>query len=142
MIDKIGVDTNVVNPEKADVEVLDNALLEGVVRYPGSGTLLDNENVFIFGHSSYLPVVHNLAYKAFNRLSELNLGDVIKLYSEKGEYLFKVTKLEIATADAALVEFGSGPKKKLILSTCDTFGKKSDRFVVEAEFIGNRLLIE
>ncbi len=139
IIDKIGVNSVVINPESADIDVLDQALLRGVVRYPGSGALLDDENIFMFGHSSYLPIINNQAYKAFNRLNELNLGDEIRLFSEKSEYVFKVVKMEVASAEEAMVKFEGG-KKKLILSTCDSFGKKSDRFVVEAEFVGSRSL--
>lgn len=133
-IKKIGVDSLILNPESSETAALDNALLSGVVRYPGSGTLEDNLNVFLFGHSSYLPVVNNQSYKAFNRLQELQLGDEIQLFSDSRVYSYKVTKVEVAEASEALVNFSSG-KRKVILSTCDSFGEKTDRFVVEATFV-------
>jgi LPXTG-site transpeptidase (sortase) family protein len=139
VIDKIGVNGPVSNPDSEKTEDLDEALLKGAVRYPGSGSLLDNDNIFIFGHSSFLPVVNNPAYRIFNRLNQLGIGDDIKLHSEKMEYIFRVIKIEKVKADEALIRFETG-KKKLVLSTCDSFGKKTDRFVVEAEFIGSRAL--
>ncbi len=138
-IPKIAVNDPVSNPISTDPAVLDNALLGGVVHYPGSGTLEDSENIFLFGHSSYLPVVHNQAFRAFNRLGELQIGDEVQLFSDTREYTYKVTKVELVSASEELINFKEG-RKKVILSTCDSFGKKTDRFVVEATFAESHLL--
>src|SRR3989344_1736132 len=68
VIDAIGVDAPIISLESRDVAVLDAALLEGVVHYPGSGTLHDESNMLLFGHSSGLPIIHNQNYKIFNDL--------------------------------------------------------------------------
>ena len=136
IIDKIGVNDPVANPETRDVAVLDQALTVGVVRYPGSGGLTDNSNILFFGHSTNWQVVHNQAYKSFNRLAELNLGDLIKVQSAEMEYLYRVTSVGLVDKNKALIQFASG-EKMITLSTCDTFGAKSDRFVVEAKFVRN-----
>ena len=74
-----------------------------------------------------------------NRLNELQLGDEIKLFSDEKEYIYKVTTVALVDQNEALVKFETG-KRKLTLSTCDTFGKRDARFVVTAEFISDRLI--
>ncbi|MDO8492190.1 MAG: sortase [bacterium] len=136
-IAKIGVDVKVLNPANPDIKVLDEALLYGAVRYPNSGDLESRQNMFIFGHSSYLPVVYNQNFKAFNRIQELKVGDEIKLYSSNAhEYLYKVSEVKLTTAEAELVDLSSFDHK-LILSTCNSFGKKQERYVVTADFVGS-----
>ncbi len=139
IIEKIGVFANIENPKTIDIAVLDAALLRGVVHYPGSGTLKDVSNLFFFGHSTNHTSVYNQAYKAFNRLDELNIGDEIRVQSESEEYIYRVSLVSRVDEREALVTL-SNKKKMLTLTTCDTFGKRSDRFVVEAEFMKSRSL--
>ena len=135
IIDAIGTDVNIVNPESQNIAVLDEALTRGVVHYPGSGNLEDNSNLFLFAHSSYLPVVQNELYRAFNGLNKLVAGDVIRVQSDGYEYRYVVTSVDLVNANEALVEL-SNRKKKLTLSTCNSFGDPGERFVVEADFLG------
>lgn len=139
IIDKIDIDTTVANPESTDVNVLDQALLGGAVRYPGSADLSDDGNMFLFGHSSYLPRVINPAFKAFNGLQNLVAGDVIRVQSADKEYIYRVDTVSLVDANDAWVDL-SGVEKRLTLSTCNTFGQKQDRFVVEAYFVGSYML--
>lgn len=134
IIDVIGTDVNIVNPESQNIAVLDEALKRGVVHYPGSGDLEDNSNLFLFAHSSYLPVVQNELYRAFNGLNKLVSGDVIRVQSGGYEYRYSVVSVELVNADEALVEL-SNRAKKLTLSTCNSFGDPGERFVVEADFL-------
>ncbi len=135
-IESVGIDARVVNPASRDNQVLDEALREGVVHYPGSGVLTDNSNMFLFGHSSYLPQVQNKAYQVFNNLQKVNIGDMVQVESEGRVYEYSVTSVSLAEADEALVELSEG-KKRLTLSTCNSFGAKTERFVVEADFVGS-----
>ncbi len=141
VIDAIHLDVPVLSPESNDPSVLDEALLQGAVHYPGSGTLTDNRGILIFAHSSYLPIVHNQAYKAFNGIQKLHEGDIIKVQSATYEYAYRVTKVKVTDAGATLVPFDT-ETKQLTLSTCDSFGEKSDRFVVEASYVGKTVLPE
>lgn len=141
VIESIGVDVPVSSPEDADIPTLDNALLTGAVRYPTSGTLVEDKNMLIFGHSSHLLVVRNKAFQAFNDLEKLQSGAVIRVDSSTHEYLYRVTSVRRADASEALVRFDTGTKK-LTLSTCDTFGEKSERYVVEAEFVGKTPIVK
>ena len=131
-IPTIGVNTIILSPQNTDVDVLDRALQSGAVRYPGSGMLGEATNMLIFGHSSYLPVVHNKAYQAFNELGTLQPGDSIKIYSDTRVYDYAVVTIEQAKAQEVLVSFNA-TEPMLTLSTCNTFGAKEDRWIVTAK---------
>lgn len=139
VIEKIAVNAPVENPQSRDIAVLDAALLKGVVHYPGSGSLESKTNMFLFGHSTNWTNVQNRAFKSLNRLNELRLGDEIKLFSDEKEYIYKVTTVSLVDENEALVKFETG-KRKLTLSTCDTFGKRTNRFVVTADFLNESLI--
>ncbi len=136
IIERIGVDTPIVIPESRDIDDLNTALLSGVVRYPGSGDLDDVSNMFLFGHSTGFRVVQNDAFKAFNGLKDVQENDLIRVQSKTKEYVYRVTKLSLVDAEEALVTF-SQTSKKLTLSTCNVFGQKQERYVVEADFVGS-----
>ena len=131
-IPKIGVSSLINTPNAIDVATLDAALTKGAVYYPGSGTL-QGGNMFLFGHSTNWSVVNNQAYKTFNDLNKLKAGDEITLTSGGTQYVYVVRTVELASEDDALVQFAS-EGRMLTISTCDTFGRKQDRWVVEAEF--------
>jgi LPXTG-site transpeptidase (sortase) family protein len=131
-ISKIGVDSQIQRPQSQDVAVLDEALNIGAVYYPGSGTI-NVGNMFIFGHSTGFSVVNNQAYKTFNDLNKLVNGDEIQIESDGKTFIYKVTNLSLVDQDAAFVDF-SKTDRMLTISTCNSFGKKQDRWVVEAIF--------
>ena len=131
-IPKVNLSETIYSPDETSIPVLDAALKKGVVHYPGSGRLGQDRTVFLFGHSSSLSVVYNKAYQSFNGIRELTLGDEIKVSNSKGStYVYEVTTVEVAQADEALVEFETGTPR-LVLSTCNSFGTKEERIVVEA----------
>jgi LPXTG-site transpeptidase (sortase) family protein len=132
-IPSIGVDTQVYNPATTSVNVLNDYLSKGAVRYPGSGLLDGGGNIFVFGHSTGFKIVNNQAYKTFNGIQNLKKDDLIHVYSDKYDYTYKVTTVKLVSADKALVEFNT-KNEMLTLSTCDNFGAKSDRYVVESVF--------
>ena len=136
-IEKINVDTSINNPASVTIEELDNALLSGAVRYPGSALLGENATMFLFGHQSYLPAVRNQAFKAFNNLQDLTTGDVIRVYSDTAIYEYAVASVSLVNAEDALIPLTQG-ERTLVLSTCNSFGDPGERYVVEAQFI-NRI---
>ena len=88
----------------------------------------------LFGHSSYLPVVHNPAFKTFNAIQKLKAGDTITVSSSSNVYTYRVrgvTKESTTNAFIPLLVTG----RVLTLSTCDSFGAKTDRFVLTADFV-------
>jgi LPXTG-site transpeptidase (sortase) family protein len=135
----VGIDALVNDPSSTDVNVLDNSLSSGAVHYPASGLLGDTSRMYIFGHQSYLPIVHNQAYKTFNGLQNLKIGDEIIVYSATAAYHYRVFSVQQVTAAAGTVSLG-GNDRMLTLSTCDSFGTKEDRYEVEAQFVSRSLL--
>jgi LPXTG-site transpeptidase (sortase) family protein len=131
----IGLNVSVSNPTSTDVETLDNALLSGAVRYPTSAKLGVNGTVLLFGHSSYLPIVHNQAYKAFDGIQNLKVGETISVLSGTTEYRYSVVNVRVADATEDVVELPA-TGKHLVLVTCDSFSKKTNRFVVKADLVG------
>ncbi len=134
----INLDTTVVTPISTKYTVLDDALMRGPVYYPGSG-LSGQGNMFIFGHSTGFKIVNNKAFQVFNNIKDLSAGDEVTIYSEKKIYVYKVRKVSLVNENKALVEF-SGGKNMLTLSTCNSFGQKTDRYVAEADFVESRSL--
>jgi LPXTG-site transpeptidase (sortase) family protein len=137
-IEKIGVDSIVQNPTTTNIYALDDLLLHGVVRYPGSG-LPGKGNMFLFGHSTGLKLVKNQAFREFNNLKNLVAGDVILVYSGKHIFTYKVNNVKLVNSSDVTIDF-SVKKNMLTLSTCNTFGQKEERYVVEADFVGSRAL--
>lgn len=133
-IPAIGVDADVRVPGSVDVTTLDHLLSLGAVYYPGSGSL-EAGNVFIFGHSTNWSVVRNQAYKTFNDLDKLQPGDYIYLDAGGQTATYEVENVRVAPDSEVLVSF-AGDDRRLTLSTCNTFGQKAERIVVEARAVG------
>jgi LPXTG-site transpeptidase (sortase) family protein len=134
IIPSIKVDTQVYIPRNTTTSVLDADLTKGPVYYPGSGTI-NTGNMFIFGHSTGYSVVINKAYKVFNELKNLTPGQMIYIESEGKQFSYKVRTVDKVDKDETLVTFDT-KAHLLTLSTCNSFGAKSDRYVVVAEFVG------
>ncbi len=133
-IPAISLSATIENPTTRDIGVLDQALLSGAVRYPTSAKLGESGNVVLFGHSSYLPIVRNQAYKTFNGIQKLSKGDEISVSSLGRAYTYRVRSVAKESAnDAGIPLAVTG--RVLTLSTCDSFGAKTDRFVVVADFV-------
>lgn len=122
------------NPVTTDIETLDKELLSGAVRYPTSAKLGAIGNVVLFGHSSYLPVVGNQAYRTFNDIQKLAPGDAVTVYSSGTAYTYRVRSMLKQSATDGRIELAVAGRV-LTLATCDSFGVKSDRFVVTADFV-------
>lgn len=131
VISKVGIDTKILNPDSTDVTFLDNELTKAPVRYPGSGTL-STGNIFIFGHSTGLKIVQNQAYKVFNKIKTLEVGDEITIYSLTGKkHMYTVVSAKDAKKEDTWIDF-SATTPSLTLSTCDRLSQIGDRFVVKA----------
>ena len=133
VINKIKVDSSISNPNTTNVATLDEYLKQGAVRYPGSG-FLGFGNMFIFAHSSDLAVVNNPAYKTFTHIRDLKAGDMIEVYSSSKKYSYQVTSVKLVDGKTALVDLNN-TGDKLTLSTCNTLGAPSERYVVEADYV-------
>lgn len=138
-IKKIDKTISVLNPASRKISDLDEALLHGVVRHPDSATLSQDGNVFILGHSSYLPNVLNRNFQAFNGIQNLEWGDTIEVFSTQYAHTYRVEKVYRAKAqDVTVPVLTDG--KMLTLATCNSFGSVDDRFIVEAKLINSTAL--
>lgn len=138
-IDALGRTLTILNPASRSVSSLDTALLSGVVRHPDSATLGEDGNIFILGHSSYLPVVHNKNYQAFNGIQNLKYGDVIRVDSTTTQYSYRVEKVYKAKASVLVIPV-AGVGKHLTLATCNSFATSDDRYIVEATLQSTKTL--
>lgn len=134
IFDALNKEVNILNPQSADIATLDNALLNGVVRHPDSADLSQDGTMFLFGHSSSLPNVINRNFQAFNGIQNLEWGDKIRVQSADFEYVYRVDRVYEAKASTAEVALVSGTAT-LALATCNSFGTKDDRFIVEATLV-------
>jgi LPXTG-site transpeptidase (sortase) family protein len=130
---------DVLNPTSRTIADLDTALLDGVVRHPDSATLAQEGNVFILGHSSYLPNVFNKNFQAFNGIQNLEWGDIIEVTSADTVYEYRVEKVYRARAQDVTVPI-AGTGNMLTLATCNSFGSMEDRYIVEANQTGSRAI--
>jgi len=131
-IPKLDKAVTVLNPQSRTIADLDAALLDGVVRHPDSATLNQEGNVFILGHSSYLPQVFNKNFQAFNGIQNLEWGDTIEVKTEDSVYSYRVEKVYRAKAQDVSVPI-AGAGYRLTLATCNSFGSTDDRYIVEAK---------
>ena len=134
IIPAINLSATVANPATTDTAVLDQDLLSGAVRYPTSARLGEEGNVVLFGHSSYLPIVGNQAYKTFDGIQKLVAGNTITVDSSDMAYTYQVRSVAKESANDAVIPL-SVAGKELTLSTCDSFSATTDRFVVVADFV-------
>ncbi|HEY0010630.1 MAG TPA: sortase [Candidatus Paceibacterota bacterium] len=133
-IPALDLEVDVANPTSTNVAVLDKALLNGTVRYPTSSKLGEAGNVIIFGHSSYLPIVRNPSFKAFNHIEDLKKGDRILVTGGARTFVYEVESVLSADAEEDAIPL-TVEGSKLTLATCDSFGSKSDRFIVTANLV-------
>lgn len=136
IVSRLSINAPIIEPKSSDFNVLNSALAKGVVHYPGSAVPGEVGNVFLFGHSSGLKVIHNKAYAVFNRLREVESGEIIRIRYAGREYWYRVGRTYVKDADDARIDLSSASGKKMLtLSTCKLFGGEDERFIVEAEFV-------
>lgn len=138
-LERLNKTVTVLNPTSSNILDLDAALLEGVVRHPDSADFSADGNVFILGHSSHLPNVFNSNFQAFNGLETMTWGDKIYLDSIDTQYVYRVEKVYEAKASEVFVPETPG-EARLTLATCNNFGSKDDRYIVEAVLIETKAL--
>ncbi len=132
-IPSLGINAQVQSPGPASVDELDKALQLGPVYYSGSG-YPGVRNMLIFGHSTGFSIVHNQAYKVFNNLKNAKAGELIYVRSVSGVSTYKILNVKKESKYSTYINFNT-EKAMLTLSTCDSFGKAADRYVLEAEFV-------
>jgi LPXTG-site transpeptidase (sortase) family protein len=130
------VNARIEAPLSNDTKVLDDALARGPVYYPGSG-LPGSNNVLIFGHSTTFNVVINKSFAVFNNLKDVQPGTLIYVKTQSAVHIYKTRDVKRVSKYTSWIQFKSNTPM-LTLATCDSFGKASDRWVLEADYVGVR----
>ena len=141
IVDRLGIDVAVFNPDTLDMSALDEVLLNGVARHPLSADFVNQGNILIFGHSSYLPHVFNSNFQAFNGVQDLTWGDRIRLQSADSEYQYRVDRVYQVKATETAIENGRD-RSMLTIITCNSFATTDDRYVIEATLVSEPLPLE
>lgn len=133
-VPSLDIQSTIEAPTVMTVAVLDAALNRGPVYYQGSGSP-GERNMLIFGHSTGFSVVRNKAYKVFNNIKDAKTGALIYIRTSSGVHTYRTINVKKVSKYNAWIQFNS-TKPLLTLATCDSFGKASDRWVLEAEYVG------
>lgn len=103
----------------------------------GSSLPGDLGQVILYGHSTIPSLFNPTNYKTiFSKLDGLVSGDSIQLTYNDHQYLYKVTRSEIADPADLLTILGSANRKELVLITCFPFGTTQKRLLVFGTLIG------
>ena len=136
LIGAIGLDSEIIFPQSDDLDTLNQNLLKGVVHFPSSAFPGKEGNMLIFGHSTAKLPARNKNYAIFNRIKELKQGEIITIQEGDREYYYKVSSVALRRASETEINLSS-QKPMLTLSTCNVLGRKEERYIVEAEFVGS-----
>lgn len=133
-IPKIRVAAPIVRPDSTDENVIDQALLRGVVKYPGTAEPGERGNTFLTGHSSYYWWVQTDYRNVFSLEPELREGDEIIVYHNGIRYSYRVfTTYEVAPTNTSVLD--QTPQPIVTLSTCVPVGTSARRKIVQANLV-------
>jgi len=131
-IPKIGVMAPIVIEESEDKEVLLKSLDKGVLLFPGSVEPGNVGSTVILGHSS--GAIWSGGYKSvFSLINKLEKGDLVKVYFNNEEFVYRVSKLNILSVEKLDEVVGdSNGTNTLFLSSCWPIGTPWSRIVATA----------
>lgn len=133
VIPKIGASENILaNIDTSDRQEYETALQNGIAHAKGTHFPGQEENVFLFAHSTNSPL--NVArYNAtFYLLNKLEDGDKIIVYFADKKYEYKVTGSHVVDPDDTKW-LENTDKEQLTLQTCYPPGTTWKRLIVTAE---------
>jgi LPXTG-site transpeptidase (sortase) family protein len=144
-IKPINTDFSIVIPKiQANAKVIDQvdpnnekeyqiALTKGVAHAKGTGYPGQNNNVFIFSHSSVDWYMANRYNSVFYLLNKLEKNDEIDLYYKNSKYAYKVREKQIVDPTAVSYLHVTGKGKTVTLMTCWPPGTTLKRLIVVGE---------
>ncbi len=112
---------------------IQNALLFGVVHYPGTAEPGQVGNVFITGHSSNYPWIRSRYNAVFALLPQLQVGDEYSLFFEGELHRYRITgRKEVSPRDVTVLD---QPHNRYMstLMTCTPVGTTLKRLILEAD---------
>jgi sortase A len=140
VIEKIGVNAPVV----ADVAVSDEAAYKDALKYGVAHAYTSSYpssqpgNVYLFAHSSLNFWELGKYAQAFNLLRKLEMGDIIHVFYESGDYEYRVVNREVYKGFNTYALTRPVIEPLLTLQTCDPPGTTTNRLIVTAKLISHR----
>lgn len=131
-IPKIRIAAPIVRPSSTSEQAIDDALLQGVVHYPGTAEPGERGNVFLTGHSSFYWWVPTKFRNVFTLEPQLENNDEVIIYRNGIRYSYRVfTKFEVAPNETQVL--AQTPQSIVTLSTCVPIGTSYRRMIVQAK---------
>ncbi|MDP4008529.1 MAG: class E sortase [Candidatus Peregrinibacteria bacterium] len=110
---------------------IQEALQDGVVRYPGTAKPGEQGNVFLTGHSSYYLTAPGDYKDVFALLHKVELNDEIVVYYNQRRFKYKVTEIKQVWPSQVDV-LKQTDDYRLTLMTCTPIGTNLKRLIVTA----------
>ncbi|MEX2043310.1 MAG: sortase [Patescibacteria group bacterium] len=130
-IPRIRVAAPIVRPRSTSEAVINEALLKGVIKYPGTAEPGEQGNVFLTGHSSYYWWVQTEFRNVFALVPQLRRDDEIVIYSQGRKYSYRVHSVfEVTPSQTGVLK--PTPVATVTLSTCVPIGTSYRRKIVQA----------
>lgn len=130
-IPRIRVAAPIVRPRSTAENVINEALLRGVIKYPGTAEPGERGNVFLTGHSSYYWWVDTPYRNVFALVPQLRENDEIIIYAQGRKYSYRVSSVfEVTPSQTGVLK--PTPIPVVTLSTCVPVGTSYRRKIVQA----------
>ncbi len=114
---------------------IQEALLLGVVRYPGTAVPGELGNVFLTGHSSNYPWINSHYNSVLALLPKLGVGDEYSIYYNGTLHRYRITKrFEVSPKDVSVLE-QPVDRRMSTLMTCTPVGTTLRRLILQADEI-------
>lgn len=134
VIPKINVDAPIVMVDSTNNKDILESLNNGVVHYDDTALPGRVGNMFITGHSSYYWWRGGNYNHVFALLEQVKSNDLIYVYYEGGEYVYRVNGVKVVSPKEVSV-LQQTPTPTLSLMTCVPVGTNLRRLIVTADLI-------
>lgn len=103
----------------------EDELAQGVGHYGGTAYPLQNDQIVLSGHRDTV----------FRRMGELEIGDILVMDLEYGEFAYEIVETKVVDADDRTIIVPTAPDEILTVTTCYPFsyiGSAPDRYIINA----------
>lgn len=114
---------------EADLPIIEGThedeLKQGVGHYAGTAYPLQQDQIVLSGHRDTV----------FQRMGELEIGDILNVELEYGEFAYEIVDTKIVDADDRTIIVPTSPDEVLTVTTCYPFsyvGSAPDRYIITA----------
>lgn len=114
---------------EADLPIVEGThedeLKHGVGHYGGTAYPLQQDQIVLSGHRDTV----------FRRMGELEIGDILNVEVEYGEFAYEIVDTKVVDADDRTIIVPTAPDEVLTVTTCYPFsyvGSAPDRYIITA----------